>query len=87
METKESKNRKATFLFKTEKSVLEAIKYLAEKDNRSTNNYIETIMRKLVKMDLPISNNIPNKETINTFKESKIELKSYKNTLDLINDL
>lgn len=87
METKESKNRKATFLFKTEKNVLEAIKYLAEKENRSTNNFIETIMRKVVKMDLPISNNIPNEETISSFKESKNELKSYNNFSELIDDL
>jgi hypothetical protein len=87
METKIVKNRKATFLFKTEKNVLEAIKYLAEKDNRSTNNFIETIMRKVVKLDLPTSNNIPNEETINAFKESKKDLKSYKNFSELIDDL
>ncbi len=87
METKLVKNRKATFLFKTEKNVLEAIKYLAEKDNRSTNNFIETIMRKVVKMDLPISNNIPNEETINSFKESNKDLKSYNNFSELMNDL
>ena len=48
METNNVKSRKATFLFKTEKKVLDAIKNLAEKENRSTNNYIETIMKNVV---------------------------------------
>ncbi|MGL4498855.1 MAG: hypothetical protein ACRCU2_07305 [Planktothrix sp.] len=87
METKKASPRKATFLFKTEEGILDAIKKLAAKDNRSVNNYIETIMKNVVKMELPTSDHLPNQETINSFKESKKDLKSYNNFSEMIDDL
>lgn len=58
-------NRKAT-MFRLREELLERLKQLAARDNRSLNNYVETILMDVVY-------NTPNATTVTAIKEAENE--------------
>lgn len=58
-------NRKSA-MFRLRVELLERLKQLAAKDNRSLNNYVETIL-------MDVAYNTPNETTIAAMKEAKDE--------------
>ena len=66
-----TKEEKTSIIFRTHRTVLEIAKYYAKKENRSLNNYIETLLKREVKMDYPISKNRPNQETKKAIEEAR----------------
>ena len=60
-------NRKST-MFRLREELLERLKQLAAKDNRSLNNYVETIL-------MDVAYNTPNETTVEAIKEAEDESK------------
>lgn len=58
-------NRKST-MFRLREELLERLKQLAAKDNRSLNNYVETIL-------MDVAYNTPNEMTVAAMKEAEDE--------------
>lgn len=56
-------NRKSA-MFRLRAELLERLKQLAARDNRSLNNYVETIL-------MDVAYNTPNNETISAIKEAQ----------------
>jgi regulatory protein mnt len=60
-----AKNRKST-MFRLRTELLERLKQLAARDNRSLNNYVETIL-------MDVAYNTPNATTVAAMKEAQDE--------------
>jgi len=68
-------NRKST-MFRLRTELLERLKQLAARDNRSLNNYVETIL-------MDVAFNTPNATTIAAMKEAQEE--ANRSTVDMSN--
>lgn len=77
-------NQKKSTSLRLDQELYSYIEKLAKKENRSVNNFIETILASATRFHEP---NAETKSAIKEFEKEKVSLKKYNNTDELFKDL